>query len=186
MSELPVSFLTIRRHSVKGTGVLKDMLAQEGIDKARRVGAEQMRGRGFTGVFVSPMIRTAQTAMAFIEGAGDVTIGECGFRVMPLLGNATMAEWIARSGGRGNLVEIEANDPEFIQGVEVALRGTYRQIINLTPEGGHALVVTHTPCLELAVRALTGQTIGSMKECEGVLLRIDGDAVTIVEELRLP
>lgn len=185
MSGPHVCEIEVRRHCPKDL-VRKEMISAAGLDKGRLVGAQHMRGKGYGLIVVSPVPRTMQSAMAMIEGAGDVVLDEGTVRIMKLLGQATLADWIARSRGTGRLEVLEEADPDWVAAREVDLSAIYHEIVRLTPRGGRALVVTHTPPLELTIRALTGETIRGFKECEGVLLRAEGPNVRVIEELRLP
>ena len=172
--------IEIRRHALKDSGPRKDMLSPEGIEQARKVGAEQMKGKGYTQIVVSELFRTSQTAAAMAEGAGDFTAAS--LTVSPALFTTRMAELVAYVKEHGAVVK--ANHPLIM--AEAMRMGTqFQTFVALLPDDAHELAVGHSPLLETLVFGLTGKVISPLKECEGVILTFDGKDFTIVEEIRL-
>lgn len=108
---------------------------------------------GYVAVFTSPAKRAAETAAYFMRALGQQ---------LPQI--------------HGVSDDLASDDPNRLaRGVE--------QIFDAIPDGGRGLAVGHTPLLETAVKALTGEMIAPLKECEGVLLEKNGD-VRLVTEYR--
>jgi hypothetical protein len=61
-----------------------------------------------------------------------------------------------------------------------------RALLDQVPEDGIGLAISHTPLVERAAAGLTGTTVESMRECEGLLITRADDGRITVDELRLP
>jgi phosphohistidine phosphatase SixA len=109
---------------------------------------------GYVAVFTSPAKRAAETAAFFMRALGQQ---------LPQI--------------HGVSDDLSVDDPERLA------RGV-RQILASIPEGGRGLAVGHTPLIEKAVRALTGQRIEPLAECEGVLLEEENGEVRVATEYR--
>lgn len=181
-------FLEIRRHSLKfkeGEGNTS-LISPEGVTLAERVGQEYMKGFRYAGTFASPLARTSQTMAAFQRGAGlhGINVGPA---EMPLLG-ADVEEWVRLCARGENIVAISGVDPVRFAQIADTLADLYHAMTRMLPDSGRGLVVSHTPAIETAVFGLTlGEVVlGPLRECEGVLLRFDGNIVTVEHEFRLP
>ncbi|MFH1621309.1 MAG: hypothetical protein ABIB04_04475 [Patescibacteria group bacterium] len=156
------------------------MLSPEGVSLARRIGSEQMRGKGYTYIAVTSHFRTAQTAAAMAEGAGDFT---CTNLIMPsALNSAWLSEWsLYFQEHDANLV------PEngFIVSESLRMAIEFHAICMNFPSNVHLLGVGYTPFIECLVYGLTDEIIAPLKECEGVILGDDGDGFKLFEVIRL-
>jgi phosphohistidine phosphatase SixA len=109
---------------------------------------------GYVAVFTSPAKRAAETAAFFMRALGQQ---------LPQI--------------HGVSDDLSVDDPDRLA------RGV-RQILHAIPEGGRGLAVGHTPLIEKAVEALTGQRIEPLAECEGVLLEENDGEVRLAQEYR--
>ena len=126
--------------------------------------AERGRGRGtrrpatYDLVFVSPAERAAETAAWFLRGAGQ-----------QLPDHAVIAGLAGQDASGGS--------PQ-------AMAAGVRALLDRIPEGGIGLAISHTPLVERAAFGLTGEQVGPMAECEGILISLDEDGSISVRELR--
>lgn len=175
--------IEIRRHALKGTGSQKDMLSPEGYEQARQVGMD-MRDRGFTHIVTSSYFRTAQTAVAMAEGAGDFTATK--LVVSQALFTDRMDEWMAYHKEHGAVVKPES---DLIEEEAGRMANDLKNLVNALPDGSRLLCVGHTPFVETLVYGLTGKVIDPLGECEGVEIEAEIDSETFytkqVHELRL-
>lgn len=174
----------IRRHALKGTGAMKDMLSPEGYEQARQVGMDNMRDKGFTHIVTSPYFRTAQTAAAMAEGAGDFTSAT--FTVSPALFTGRMDEWMAYHKEFGVVVKPESS---LIEEEAGRMANDLKDMVDALPDGSHLLLVGHTPFVETLIYGLTGKVIDPLAECEGVEIEVEIDSEAFftksIYELRL-
>ncbi len=171
--------IEIRRHSLKGKDEKKNVLSPEGIELARRIGAEEMRGKKFTFILTSGCFRTAQTVCAFAEGAGDFTVAR--FKSCDALDSQRMKEWGEYYKLHdANLVSCQLVDEEARR-----MADKYREELRELPSDAHVLGAGHTPFIECSVFGMTGTIIRPLGECEGVILDYDGSKFVLVEEIRL-
>jgi broad specificity phosphatase PhoE len=160
-----------------------EMLSPRGIEIARVTGGEYLLGQPITRCYASALMRTHQMIAALIAG-GHLNVAEA-TRTVDLMG-ATMEEWIAHCDKGSTLERIEAAYPSFIESVGDRILHTFREIINNLPMGEMALVASHSPCAEVAIKMLTGVSIPALKPGEGVTLAIDEDGnATLEREMRL-
>ena len=150
--------IELRRHAPRDPD--EDRLSSEGEVLAERVGTE-LRGP-YQAVFTSPKRRAAETAAWFLRGARHP--------LPPLHG---VAEGLA-----------PPNRTPSEEDVAVAAAAIRRILADL-PEGGTGLAVSHTPILEEAIRALTGQAIEPLAACEGAVLIEEDGRVRVEREERL-
>lgn len=150
--------LELRRHAPRDPD--RDALSPEGEALAERVG-RTLEGP-YDAVFTSPKERAARTAAFFLKGLGQ--------KLPPAHG---VAEGLAPPDG------------PIDEATATALGAEVRRLLETVPEGRTGLAVGHTPSLESAVQALTGQQVRSFAECEGVLLVEEEGAVRVDRELRL-
>jgi phosphohistidine phosphatase SixA len=109
---------------------------------------------GYVAVFTSPAKRAAETAAFFMRALGQQ---------LPQI--------------HGVSDDLASDDPKRLaRGVD--------QIFEAIPEGGRGLAVGHTPLIEAAVQALTGERIEPLGECEGVLLEQENGTVRLATEYR--
>ena len=136
--------------------------AADALSAAGRAQAEDV-GRTFTEpfdvVFISPAQRAAETVAWFLRGAGG-----------QLPAHAVIPGLAAQDNDASPL----------------AMAGVISALLDAVPEDGRGLAVSHTPLIERAVLGLTAREIEPLAECEGVLLRREGeDAELEIEELRI-
>lgn len=109
---------------------------------------------GYVALFTSPANRAAETAAYFLRAMGAQ---------LPQI--------------HGVSEELASEDPERLaKGV--------RRILSEIPEGGRGLAVGHTPLIEQAVLALTGEEIAPLRECEGVALGQEDGRIRLAGEYR--
>ncbi len=81
----------------------------------------------------------------------------------------------AKAAGKGaDLEAMRAADPDLVEKESVLLGSALRQVVEVLPEGGRALVVGHSPTNEAAVLGLTGQVVPPLGKGKGVVLIEDG------------
>lgn len=169
----------IRRHALKDSGTRKDMLSPEGIEQARKAGAE-MKNKGYTHVVITQLFRTPQTAAAMAEGAGDFAAAYV--IVSPALFTKRMDELVAYVKEHGAVVKPEI---PLIQEEARRMADEFVHLVAGLPENAHTLAIGHSPLTEIMILGLTGRVVSPLKECEGVILTFDGANWTIEEEIRL-
>ena len=109
---------------------------------------------GYVAVFTSPANRAAETAAYFMRALGQQ---------LPQI--------------HGVSEELASDDMELLE-------AGVRKILSEIPEGGRGLAIGHTPLIERVVKALTGERIGPLRECEGVALEQENDHIRLAEEYR--
>jgi phosphohistidine phosphatase SixA len=109
---------------------------------------------GYAAVFTSPAKRAAETAAYFMRALGQQ---------LPQI--------------HGVSDDLASNDPNTLA------RGVH-QIFAAIPDGARGLAIGHTPLIETAVRALTGDEIAPLRECEGVLLEEEDGQIRLATEYR--
>lgn len=171
--------IELRRHSLKGEGEQKDMLSPEGIELARHVGAEQMRGKGYTHLVVTRWFRTAHTAAAMAEGAGDFTCA--GLTVSSALDSRRGKDWGEYFKQHGmNIIRENA----LVISESERMATEFRALCSSLPGHANLLGIGHTPFVECLVLGLTGNVFDPFRECEGVILDFD-EKFTLVKLLLL-
>ncbi len=101
-------------------------------------------------------------------GEGHLPITEA-----PGLRSSVEDRWreAARAAGKGADVEaMRAVDPDLVEKESGLLASALRNVVDMLPEGGRALVVGHSPTNEAAVLGLTGEVVPSLGKGEGVLV----------------
>jgi len=169
--------IELRRHSIK-TGHGDCDLSEEGIALAREVGATQLRGKNFTALFVSTLQRTSETLSAFAEGAGDfptVAVEIFSPSKEVFLSEDAMALWDgachrAEKLGQDMVRAALTDDPSRARRVAQAAAESFRRWVVSLPEETHALVINHSPALELIVFGLFGTAIPQLQPTEGLVL----------------
>jgi phosphohistidine phosphatase SixA len=109
---------------------------------------------GYAAVFTSPAKRAAETAAYFMRALGQQ---------LPQI--------------HGVSDDLASSDPN-------TLARAVHQIFAAIPDGGRGLAIGHTPLLETAVHALTGEEIAPLRECEGVLLEEEDGQIRLATEYR--
>ncbi len=172
--------IEFRRHS----RVAKNQISSKGYNYARKIGAEQMRGHGYTHVVLSPMFLTAQTAGAFAEGAGDfVHIKET--LISPALWRERVGEWVWFFEENGQKLDEKWLKDEFINDEVDRMRQQLTEMFGRAGRYTSLLLVGHAPFLELAIYALTSKIVDPLKECEGVVAISSNDGFYLESEIRL-
>ena len=163
-------YIEFRRHSLKGEGAFGDMISPAGMVYARKIGAEHMRSKGFNVVVTTPMIRTAQTAAAFCEGAGDWMIRRD--IIAKELWPANIDRWVevCEGGKSRKLEDLLVANHRFIEEEARVFEAGLCEALKQVRDGENVLVVAHSPIIETLVYGLTGDVIKPLKECEGVLV----------------
>lgn len=171
--------LEVRRHAPNRG----DELTDEGKALAERVG-RSLEGP-FQAVFSSPTKRAAETVAWFLRGSGQQLPQSHG--TTDGLTSPQEDRWraAAEASGTGRIDHIEEADPGLVAEERPRLADAMLQMLAAVQDGQRALAVGHSPLLEAAVHALTGQVVEPLGKCEGVLLSHDGERLRVERELRL-
>lgn len=184
-------YIELRRHSTKqGTG--NSDLSSEGIELAKNIGSDQLRGKGFTHFYVSPVTRTQQTMKLFAQGATDFgEIRESLFlgEQSPLSSDKALELWggvchEAEDAGEDMMLAALERAPEVTNTLVQESAKAFLKWVKEMPEKAKVLVVNHSPAIEILILGLTGTVIKQLEPCEGVKLSIDQGEVSF-EEIRL-
>jgi broad specificity phosphatase PhoE len=182
-----MKIIEIRRH---GKTDKKKNLTCEGYVHARAIGERDMQGEDFDCVFVSHLSRTADTARAFAEGAGDFIVEE--FIQIKGLHTPRSEDWgdlfclaESKEGGEKDIAHLRDLRPAFVHNEAERLQDVFHEIVRQIPDGGRALIVGHSPIIECLVYAVTGELIKPLQECEGLILTIYIKGNITMEEIRL-
>lgn len=165
----------LRRHSRKVSDGNVG-LSEGGIAFAESVGATMLKGRHFTHLFVSSLPRTVDTLRAFSDGAGDFP------RVKPRVffehfdvfaTDEGLRLWQgvcheAERKGEDMMMAALKEDAQSAEHVAALAATTFREWIELLPQDANALVVHHSPSIELLAYGLFGVVIPQLQPCEGV------------------
>jgi phosphohistidine phosphatase SixA len=159
---------TIRllRHAKKAAKPFGHMLAPEGMDAARKLG-NQFRESGFstaiTHIGVTRWTRTFQTAAALLEGAGNINVAE--FERVDLIGNEAAPEYIDVDAALKQALEITRDDyslpallthaADYVPRGAEAFGSRLAAWASNLPDGAVALLVGHSPIIELATFHVT-------------------------------
>lgn len=155
-------------------------LSQEGVELARRVGAEL---GPYDAVLTSDLARAVETAVAmgFAVGATCEELGAYPETLPDAIHWPASLDEIRRSlSGLPGISEMASRQAACWKGFLKSL-----------PEGGNGLIVTHGALLEIGAIALLGE-LGMPVEgpafayCEGLRIRLDGATIEAVEQVRLP
>ena len=147
--------LELRRHAPRDPHA--DRLTPQGRVLSEDVG--RATTRSYDRVFVSPAQWAAETAAWILRGA------------MQQLPDHAVVPGLAGHDASGG-------SPE-------GMAAGVRALLDLLPDGGTGLAISHTPFVERAAFGLTGVEVTPFRECEGILVRRDADGTITVEELRL-
>lgn len=172
-----------RRHSIKD-GPTSAAIGPKGYAFARAVGAEQLRGRAFNAFFASGFWRTQQTLAAYAEGAGD-------FRIKftpqsPPIYVERSDVWdmwrICREAeirGEDMMAAALAHDGGLVRQLSTEVAALFRSWSATFDSGTHALIVGHSPHMEILALGLSGSVVPGLKECEGIGIALDGGATIV-------
>lgn len=157
-------YLELRRHT-ENDG---DRLTSQGVRDAEAIGH---RLHPPYAAFVSTGASRCTQMLEILRraaGQGDVSITEAhGLR------SSVEDRWreASRAAGKGATVEaMRVVDPDLVERESTLLAAALRQVVDLLPEGGRALVVGHSPTNEAAVLGLTGEVVPPLGRGEGVLV----------------
>lgn len=163
------------------------MLAPEGMIAARELGS-QFREDGFsarmTHIGVTRWTRTFQTAAALLEGAGDINVAQ--FERVDLISDKTSAEYMDVDKALAQTLQVTGNDyslpallkhaSDYVPRGAGIFGGRLHDWASNLPDGAIALLVGHSPIIELAVHHLTrGAIVDGLPELGWVDLEIDSD-----------
>jgi phosphohistidine phosphatase SixA len=170
--------IEFRRHSIKD-GPNPQMIGPDGYRLARAVGEQQLRGSRFTHFFASSYWRTHQTLAAFAEGAGDFEL-----KYVPehapiyIMDEDVRKVWkacrTAELQGKDMVEAAFAFDEALAKKIANETASLFRDWVKNLPEGTRALVVGHSPSLELMWYGLFGEKIAGLAECQGFYIGVDG------------
>jgi broad specificity phosphatase PhoE len=168
--------IELRRH----TDADEDVLTAEGVVAALEIGA-RLRG-GYRLAVSTGAQRATQTLACFLAALGQQVPG--GVVVEPGLRSQVEDRWRAayRKAGSGALGALREADPELVAEDSERLGAALRRVLEALPDGGHALVVGHSPTNEAAVLGLTGEIVSPLGKGAGVRV-IAGDDGYQVEPL---
>jgi broad specificity phosphatase PhoE len=171
--------LEIRRHAPNRG----DELTDEGKALAERVGRSMEETYG--AVFSSPAKRAAETVAWFLRGSGQQLPQSHG--VTEGLTSRQEDRWraAAEAAGTGRIDDVERADPGLVAEEKPRLADAMLQMLAAVRDEQRALAVGHSPFLEAAVHALTGEVLEPLGKCEGALLAHDGERLWVERELRL-
>ncbi len=174
------------RHSIKlGHGDCD--LSPEGIEKAMAMGRELLRGKGYTHLYVSPLIRTTETINAFALGAGDfpdVTLQEFPPHVTVSTSQEAMRLWTgvchrAEAHGTDMLQAVLEQEAEVGQVVAAEAAKAFVLWLKDLPEEAHALVVGHSPFLELMIYGLFNKQLTQFQPCDGACITFNDGVLSL-------
>lgn len=144
--------ITFLRHTENSL----DSLTEAGVAAALDVG-RQLSGDTFALVVTSGAQRTAQTA-ACVLASGNFRVAQ-GVHVVAGFGSADWQAWgdlIDRAGG-AEVQALAAADPAMVEAAGAAIDEGLAWIRARLAGGQHALVVSHSPLIELAIWRMTGE-----------------------------
>lgn len=162
--------LEIRRHTDNDADVLSD----EGVAEAVRIGAEELAGP-YAVVVSSGAQRATQTAACMLARLGQPVEGgvvvDEGFR------SDREDEWRSayREGGGGHLDDFRSVAPDLVEEDAQVLADALRRTLDRLDDGQRALVVGHSPTSEAAVLGLTGQVIDPLGKGDAVIVTVDDE-----------
>jgi broad specificity phosphatase PhoE len=157
----------------------------DGVQLAEVVGRVQLKARSFTSLFVSPTRHTGQTLNAFARGAGDFP------NVMPNLflpymrtgrSPAALKFWngICAEAERGRFDAMEAAKercPDEFEALSKHSARTFISWLGEQPRNINALVVGHSPFIEMIGYGFLGVRIPQLQPCDGYRLFVDETGV---------
>ena len=167
--------IELRRHSVRAPG--SDCLSPEGIALAKMVGGLCCQGKGYTLIAGTTLFRTAQTAAALAEGAGDFSVTELRqFRTLN-----TWRDW--QSYFKENDCVIVPEEP-LIKAESRRMALDLIDELDGLPDSTHLLAIGHTPLIECLIFGLFNRVTPPLRELDGVIIEYEGGEFRFIEELR--
>lgn len=166
--------IQFRRHSIK-EGPGNTDLSEAGIRLAQEVGRDHLRNKNFTHIFVSSLKRTHDTATEFMRGAGElpalsfqlfqpgIEVGGTEEALGLWSGACNQAEHAGQDMVQAAL-EKEASIAQYIAEKSAI---SFRHWLAYLPDGMNALVVSHSPFLELMAYGLFDTILPQLGYCEG-------------------
>jgi len=163
-----------RRHSIKLSSGNTD-LSPVGVRLAHKVGAHELKNKKFTLLFESPMKRSKETLAAFSESAGDfpdadpqlfpphMEVSETEEGMYLWSGACHSAELL----NRDMMEAVLAEEPERAKALASKSALSFKKWLTALPENTHALVVGHSPFMELIAFGLFGEIVPQLQPCEG-------------------
>jgi broad specificity phosphatase PhoE len=174
----------LMRHSIK-TGTGNSGLSIEGIKLAKEIGSSKLRDKHFTHLFVSPLSRTTDTLNSLSDGAGDFPKQR--YEIFPLQTVSSSDDGMKLWEGVCHEAEINGGDmmeaalrEDSKRAEKIANKGAkaFNEWIKSLPENSTALVVNHSPFLELIAYGLFGDAIPQLQPCEGFRVLSKDGALT--------
>lgn len=173
------------RHSIKD-GHNAKFLGPAGYALSRLFGAERLRGRGFTAFCVSDIWRTHQTLAGLDEGAGDFRYAHAtGPTLAPFNGVNKLPQavrlWegpcrIAEDDGGDMLRACLMHDDSSTRYIAHLLgRAVSDWMLKELPPGARALVIGHSPMLEMIAFDLFGEKIAPLDFLDGFRIAASRD-----------
>lgn len=180
----------LRRHSYK-TGFGDADLSKKGIAHATQLGWEALHGKGYTHLYVSTLKRTHQTMKAFAQGAGDFPDVEP--EVFPLhVSISQMPEAMQLWTGPCHNAEKRGQDMlqcalemEHAAATEISRKAAeaFKKWVHSLPDGANALVVGHSPFLEMIALDLFDKRLAQLQPTQGFRVT-EEDGQLSLKELR--
>jgi broad specificity phosphatase PhoE len=161
--------IELRRH----TDADEDVLTPEGVAAALTIGA-RLRG-GYHLAVSTGAQRATQTLACLLAALAEQVPG--GVVVEPDLRSELEDRWRAayQKAGSGTLEALREADPDLVAEDSERLGVALRRVLEALPDGGHALVVGHSPTNEAAVLGLTGEITAPLGKGAGVRVVVDDD-----------
>lgn len=145
-----------------------DTLTPEGVKAALRVGSAL--NADYDVIVSSGAQRATQSAACMLAGFGRRV--PRGVVVDSRFRSAVEDRWRAayEAAGAGDIESFRRVDPDLVEKEAALLGAALRATFEALGEGGHALVVGHSPMQEVAVYGLTGQFVEPLGKGEGILV----------------
>lgn len=171
-----MKIVELRRHSKKTTHGNAN-LSEDGLLFARYVGARQLRGRKFTHLFVSSLQRTVDTIRAFAESAEDFPSIEPSVFLDVFSTTDAIQLWEgvcneAERNGEDMMTAAIERDTERAERIATLGAEAFRRWTDVLPDGANALVVHHSPSIELLVYGLFGVVLPQLQPCDGLRITV--------------
>lgn len=173
--------IEVRRHSIKDGDAQRKTIGPLGRAFAHAIGEKQLRGRNFNRFFVSPLERTVQTLAEFARGAGDFNGAHLAATIPDIYVHWDRLKPLWRACHIGETKQLDMVDTFWATDREVAAEAQEEYLRRFTafaaslPDGINALLVGHSPHLELIAHAIDGVKMPGLKECEGFGIVYDGE-----------
>lgn len=163
-----------RRHSTK-IGPGDTDLSPVGVWLAQKVGVFELKNKHFTHLFESPMKRSKETLIAFSESAGDfpsitpelfsphMEVSETEEGMYLWSGACHSAELV-----NGDMMQaVLSQEPERAKVLGYKAATSFKKWLDALPENARALVVGHSPFMELIAFGLFNEVLPQLQPCEG-------------------